>query len=118
VVIATALLAFLIGALGLRALLPQRAARDDARRLASHEPPTLPSPPLTVIEPSPPLSLVPEASASAPESALAPKPDTSARPKPSATTRVHRPPPAPKNECDPPYTIDQEGHHHYKMECL
>jgi serine/threonine-protein kinase len=118
VVIATALLAFLVGALGLRALLPQRAARDDARRLASHEPPTLPSPPLTVIEPSPPLSLVPEASASAPESALAPKPDTSARPKPSATTRVHRPPPAPKNECDPPYTIDQEGHHHYKMECL
>jgi serine/threonine protein kinase len=118
VVIATALLAFLVGALGLRALLPQHVARDDARRVASHEPPALPSPPLTVIEPSPPLSLVPEASSSAPESALASKPDTSARPKPSATVRAHKPPPTPKNECDPPYTIDQEGHRHYKMECL
>jgi len=118
VVIATALLAFLVGALGLRALLPQHASRDDARRVASHEPPTLPNPPLTVIEPSPPLSLVPEASASAPESALAPKPDSSARPKSSGTARAHKPPATPKNECDPPYTIDQEGHRHYKMECL
>jgi serine/threonine-protein kinase len=118
VVIATALLAFLVGALGLRALLPQRIVRDDARRVASHEPPILPSPPLTVIEPSQPLSLVPEASASAPESVQAAKPDTSARPKPSGAVRVHKAPLPPKNECDPPYTIDQEGHRHYKMECL
>ncbi len=118
VVIATALLAFLVGALGLRALLPQRLVRDDARRVAAHEPPALPSPPITVVEPSPPLSLVPEASASAPESALAPKPDTSARLKPNGTVHTHKPPQPPKNECDPPYTIDQEGHRHYKMECL
>ncbi len=118
VVIATALLAFLFGALGLRALLPQPPARNDVRRVTAHEPPTLPSPPLAVVEPSPVLSLVPEASASAPPQVLAPKPDASAHAKPTAAARARKASPPPKNDCDPPYTIDQEGHRHYKMECL
>ncbi|HTQ06126.1 MAG TPA: serine/threonine-protein kinase [Polyangiaceae bacterium] len=119
VVVATALLAFLIGALGLRALLPQHVARDDARRVAAHEPPTLPSPTVAVVEPSPVLSLVPEVIPSAPPSALAPKPDPSARSKPTGPAHGHvRSQAQPKIDCDPPFTVDQEGHHHYKMECL
>jgi eukaryotic-like serine/threonine-protein kinase len=118
VVIATALLAFLVGALGLRALLPQRSGRDDERRVASRQPPTLPPPPSAAVDPTPPPALMPEASASPPPSALAPKPDGSAHPKSSATGRVRKAPPTPKTDCDPPYAIDQEGHRHYKMECL
>ena len=136
VVLATALLAFLVGALGLRALLPQRANRDDEHRVATHPPftaekvPAAPnltdvSPvPLPIPEPSASIDPALAASASntpAPSaipSALAPKPEPSARSK-AVLLRTRRPPtPTPKNDCDPPYTIDQEGHRHYKVECL
>ena len=41
----------------------------------------------------------------------------SAKPRPPAS-RQAKPKPAAKTDCDPPYTIDQDGHRHYKMECL
>jgi serine/threonine-protein kinase len=134
VVLATALLAFLVGALGLRALLPQRANRRDEHRSATR--PTTErvsaTPAETEMSPVPPA--VPEASASveaaplasasttaaAPSAVppvLAPKPEPSARSKAVLLPRPRRPP-APKNDCEPPYTIDQEGHRHYKVECL
>jgi serine/threonine-protein kinase len=31
---------------------------------------------------------------------------------------VHTPPPPPPKDCDPPYTLDAEGHKHYKLNCL
>ena len=135
VVIATALLAFLVGALGLRALLPQRANRDEERRVAARAPSTeqtvSAAPNMTEVSPVPTVTADPSASVeaaptasgsslavpSAVPSALALKPEPSARSKAVLLPRPHRTP-TPKNDCDPPYTIDQEGHRHYKVECL
>jgi hypothetical protein len=41
----------------------------------------------------------------------------------SAPVRVAAPPPPPPamkkpNPCDPPYTVDAQGHRKYKLECL
>jgi len=73
-------------------------------------PATLPPPPTvaTTAAPAPSLTAPPEPTAAPSASAAAPKP-TAVRPKPS---------PRPKANCDPPYTIDEEGHRRYKMECL
>jgi serine/threonine-protein kinase len=150
VVIATALLAFLIGALGLRALLPQRPARDDERRLATQSaaaagnleraPSSVESGPAgattaatsdsaATSDATVPAASTVSASSAAPPvassavpptgpSAAAPKTVSSVHGRPPEHPVVTRRPPAPKNECDPPYTIDQEGHRHYKVECL
>jgi serine/threonine protein kinase len=135
VVLATALLAFLVGALGLRALLPQRANRDEERRLAVRPPSTeqtgSAAPNMTEVLPLTPALAEPSASVEPPPiasgsstvapaavpSGLALKPEPSARSKAVLLPRLHRTP-TPKNDCDPPYTIDQEGHRHYKVECL
>jgi serine/threonine-protein kinase len=139
VVIATALLAFLIGALGLRALLPQpRTPREDDRRVAARSNAALPSAESVPSAIEPPAASLPSAEAPAPSmssaepvasvvpastapasasAVLAQKPDTSGHARATPPQRT-RHPPVQKNDCDPPYTIDQEGHRHYKVECL
>jgi len=72
---------------------------------------TAPPPPAAVAPTAP---VVPAASLTAPEPAAAPT-ASAAAPKP---TSVRPKPPRPKDNCDPPYTIDEEGHRRYKMECL
>jgi eukaryotic-like serine/threonine-protein kinase len=72
--------------------------------------PTAPAPPAdTVSEPAPP-----DAPATGPAPSIAP-PEPSGRRGP-----VRRPSGRPhaKETCNPPYTIDQEGHRRYKLECL
>ena len=58
-------------------------------------------------------SATPSASASAPASAAAP-----ARPVPFVGPAVLPTANKPKKSCDPPYTIDEVGHRHYKPECM
>jgi serine/threonine-protein kinase len=120
VVIVTALLAFLFAAVGLQWLLPDRVTP------ANHAgpPPALsvvavPSATVSVAvvpEPVPEPTPVPSAAPSAP-SAQVVQPEPSARPRPTPTSRS-KPKTTQKTDCDPPYTIDQEGHRRYKMECL
>ncbi|HSO32000.1 MAG TPA: serine/threonine-protein kinase [Labilithrix sp.] len=90
------------------------------------------SPPaIAVTPPAPPsAAATTPASASAeeppPVTAAAPKATPSARPSASASAAVSaRPRPVapapperkPKPSCDPPYTVDEVGHRHYKPEC-
>jgi serine/threonine-protein kinase len=67
-----------------------------------------PSAPPALTSTSPVSSAPPEPSA-APVASAAPTKPVAPRPKPGAR---------PKDNCDPPYTIDEEGHRRYKMECL
>jgi serine/threonine-protein kinase len=53
-------------------------------------------------------------------------PNRAPKDKPREPTAVSRPAPAPPpppvtkkpNPCDPPYTVDSQGHRKYKLECL
>jgi serine/threonine protein kinase len=74
---------------------------------AANAPPEMPTPSGAVIGPPPPAS--PPAATTASASASAKPRTPSGRPRPKL---------AAKTNCDPPYTIDQDGHRHYKMECL
>jgi serine/threonine-protein kinase len=123
VVIIAAVAGFLLGAIGLWLAVP--AERPVTRKpVGATIPAVSPVPP----EPHP----VPSA---APEVPPLPIPTaTATAPTPSATSTHTAPPegsvrkpapiprpkakPAAKTDCDPPYTIDQDGHRHYKMECL
>jgi serine/threonine protein kinase len=119
--VVTALIAFLFGALVLWALLPERKPPIAARQpAASPVPSAEATASASPVEP-------PAASAAAPPeppsaavlpSAQAPKPDVSARAKVQPPAGRKQPKAPPKTDCDPPYTIDQEGHRRYKMECL
>ncbi|HEV8549676.1 MAG TPA: serine/threonine-protein kinase [Polyangiaceae bacterium] len=123
VVILAAVVGFLLGAIGLWIAFPSR-----------HEPQPIPPAPAAAA-PLPAPAPIPSASVSveipAPPTASvssppAPGPTASAAPSVETTARKHFPPPPPrpmpkaaeKRNCEPPYTIDQDGHRHYKMECL
>jgi len=119
VVVLTALVAFLFGAVVLWAILPERSRTEGQRVPAAPPAEAEPSGAASQAELPPPPASSAESTASAAESAQAPKPDASAVVKPAATSGQKKTkPPAPKTDCDPPYTIDQEGHRRYKMECL
>jgi len=124
VVIIAAVAGFLLGAIGLWLAVP--AERPLTQAKVGPATPTLGSPvprethpaPTTVPEPAP--APVPSATATAPApsatSTHTPQPEPSAK-KPPPIPRP-KAKPAAKTDCDPPYTIDQDGHRHYKMECL
>ncbi len=71
----------------------------------------------------PPIRSEPSAVPS-PEPPVSTASDESPPPRPQVSPSVHPvvapapSPPAPKNSCDPPYTTDEQGHRHYKMQCL
>jgi eukaryotic-like serine/threonine-protein kinase len=117
VVIITALLAFLAAVIGLQWLLPDRAAPPlpHAAPAPAHSVAPTPSAEVPAAAPAPAASLAPVPSAI--PSALVAQPEPTSRPKPTPTSRS-KPKPTQKTDCDPPYTIDQEGHRRYKMECL
>ncbi|HWP08996.1 MAG TPA: hypothetical protein VNN72_24810, partial [Polyangiaceae bacterium] len=124
VVIIAAVAGFLLGAIGLWLAVP--AERPLTQAKVGPATPTLGSPvprethpaPTTVPEPAP--APVPSATATPPApsatSTHTPQPEPSAK-KPPPIPRP-KAKPAAKTDCDPPYTIDQDGHRHYKMECL
>jgi serine/threonine protein kinase len=126
VVIIAAVAGFFLGAMGLWLAVP--AERPAPRTpvvgptrpsLGSPVPPE-PHPALSaVVEPPPPAAPSATATAPAPSatSTHIPLPESSVRVKSGGSTRP-KPKPATKTDCDPPYTIDQDGHRHYKMECL
>jgi serine/threonine protein kinase len=62
----------------------------------------------------------PETSATAAHTATAathaPRPPTP--PTQATTAKTATPPPAPKKNCDPPYTLDANGRKKYKLECM
>jgi len=125
VIVIAAVVGFLLGAIGLWLAVP--GERGEAPKPAVSVPPAPAasqpltvtpalSPPVEVPSASPPVpaaNSVPAPSARPP----APAPEPSAKGKSGPSTRV-KPKPAVKTDCDPPYTIDQDGHRHYKMECL
>jgi serine/threonine protein kinase len=121
--LATALIAFLFGALLLWVLLPAQQRRNGSERTAAPAPSAEAELTPVALEPGPSAAPGPsaEGSASAAPSAVAsaqaPKPDPSARAKLPIPAGPKKPK-TPKTDCDPPYTIDQEGHRRYKMECL
>ncbi len=98
---------------------------------SAHATPTASAPP-NVTTPTPPsasqgVSAPPEVpSAPTPSSTSASRPDggsTTARPVQTSTqtagqVQPPRTPPAPRKNCDPPYTVDEQGHRKYKLECL
>jgi serine/threonine-protein kinase len=64
------------------------------------------------------LPVVPTASAIAvPRPQPAPPPPRAAAPRP-APAAPPKPAPTPPADCDPPYTLDADGHRHYKRQCL
>ncbi|EYF00783.1 Hypothetical protein CAP_9002 [Chondromyces apiculatus DSM 436] len=78
--------------------------------------PAVPSPPATLASAAapPPESAPPAAAAPAP--ATASQSRTTTVPARPATTTATRP--TPKPDCNPPYTINEQGHKRYKRECL
>ena len=57
--------------------------------------------------------------AAAPTVTSALAPIASAAPKPTPVAAAHPTArPKPKVDCDPPYTVDKQGHQHFKPECL
>jgi eukaryotic-like serine/threonine-protein kinase len=118
IVIATALIAFLAAVIGLQWLLPDREppkshARPAPAPLASIA--SAPSATVSAVLPAP--EPEPPRPPSATPSAQVTQPEPSSRSRPASTGRP-KPKPPQKTDCDPPYTIDQEGHRRYKMECL
>jgi len=89
---------------------------------ASRDPAIPPVPPDTTPAANAPQTAAPPATATATESAAAPPTPTHTHghvvihypPHPTATAA---PPPHPKN-CDPPYTLDSNGHKLWKPECI
>jgi serine/threonine-protein kinase len=73
-------------------------------------PPAAPEPVRSLVPPPPPV-----VAPSATQAVSAVPSAASARPHPPAPVRPARPAPA---DCDPPYTIDADGHRHYKKNCL
>ena len=47
-----------------------------------------------------------------------PAPTQTQQPAPTYRPPPSAPAPAPKKNCDPPYTVDEQGHKKYKLECL
>ena len=47
-----------------------------------------------------------------------PQPTTTEKPKAAVKTNAKLPPPVVKPNCDTPYTIDAQGHKHFRTECL
>jgi eukaryotic-like serine/threonine-protein kinase len=116
IVIVTALLAFLFAAVGLQWLLPDRVTPANPAPLPTPSVAAVPSAAVSVAvvpEPAPSPLEVPSAA----PSAQVVQPEPSTRPRPTPTSRS-KPKTTQKTDCDPPYTIDQEGHRRYKMECL
>jgi serine/threonine-protein kinase len=75
--------------------------------------PTAPAPSVTELAPPPSVSALPTASAPV----AAPETSSSAAPRSTSPTRV-KPRPKERENCDPPYTIDEQGVRRYKMHCL
>jgi len=116
IVIVTAIVAFLFGLLALQLFLPERqpAPKPAAADTASAPAPSQPSAALPATEVASPAAASVEPAPVSPPQASVAKPDAAGRPKPGRA----KPKSAQKTGCDPPYTIDQEGHRRYKMECL
>ena len=80
-------------------------------------PPPIPTPSATAPAPTTTTDVTPEAGAA---EAVADEADAGSATTPSATaTATAAPRPLPKkNPCDPPYTVDENGHRKYKLECM
>jgi serine/threonine-protein kinase len=119
-----ALVGMLLGAYALlrRPATPTPAGSSSVSRSPSASAPapasaTLPSTAPTSRADTAPVTLPAVRAASASSSAAPAPPPTSARPAPlgqGAAPPVRKPAPS----CDPPYTIDEVGHRHYKPECM
>ena len=100
-----------------------------ARRTIANDPtpqpsqsvaPTTPPQPSVTAAPSTTTGSIPSAGSSAPapsttaSSAGVPSTTTTATARPVVLPTTPKPP---KPSCDPPYTVDDKGHRHYKPEC-
>jgi serine/threonine-protein kinase len=100
--------------------------RSDVVSASRAEPLVEPARSVVVPTPLAPASAPPLAASSAPavaSSASAPpialEPSARPRPAPPFTVRpVAKPAPLPSRSCEPPYTLDAQGHRKYKEECL
>lgn len=96
------------------------SARPAAQATKSATPVTSLSALSTAATPASTLAVGPISSSPVASVAPAPSlpPSAVAKPPVVTTPRQDPKPPAPKKSCDPPYTIDSNGHRHYKVECM
>jgi serine/threonine-protein kinase len=93
------------------------APPPSAAALPAPAAPPLPSPAPADDTPSVQVTSLPTASAPAP--AARPAPARPSYPRPAAAAPAPKPAPAaPSADCDPPFTLDADGHRHYKRQCL
>jgi serine/threonine-protein kinase len=89
-----------------------RTAKPRTERSASPlTAPKTPTNPPVAVPSADPVSSTATAPSAAPEPSAAPPKATATRTKPGGR-------PKDRDQCNPPYTIDEEGHRRYKMECL
>ena len=115
-IVATSAAVLLLGAGGLVAMKKGNAGPAAQETVVAGTPAlgALPlEPPVAATEPAP--TATQPLAASAP---VLPKPAPGARGNPAGRASAPKPRAAKSMACDPPYTIDEQGHKHYKVDCL